>query len=215
LGWLLAVDNAGRGFDSGDSGGRQPGIVAAAAVVQGQLPSVLDGVLTHQVDAAVVTPQLEVAVAGVEPPVDDLCNDHRSLSEPQAPGLGIATVTGITVDTEKRIIVSATILLRKHRHRDHERELVERPLAGTAIRETAKALGISPLIVDAHRRNLLSKFGADSTEALLGLWAEISILSLLVVVVVVVVVVVAVAPMLNNDNQPLKDRRRAALADFR
>lgn len=54
---------------------------------------------------------------------------------------------------------------------ERERELLDHLLAGKTSKETAKALGISPRTVDAHRRNLLRKFGVGSTKALLGLLA--------------------------------------------
>ena len=44
---------------------------------------------------------------------------------------------------------------------------VEHLLAGKTSKETARALSISPRTAEAHRRNLLQKFGVASAKELL------------------------------------------------
>jgi two-component system response regulator DctR len=52
---------------------------------------------------------------------------------------------------------------------DREREVLDHLLAGRTSKETAKALEISPRTVEAHRRNLLLKFGVSSAKGLMRL----------------------------------------------
>jgi FixJ family two-component response regulator len=47
-----------------------------------------------------------------------------------------------------------------------EREVLEHVLAGRTSKEIARALSISPRTAEAHRRNLLQKFGAGSAKEL-------------------------------------------------
>jgi hypothetical protein len=67
--------------------------------------------VAQQVDAAVVPAQLEVAVAGVEPSVDDLGYRHLALADVQAPGLCIGAVTGIAFHAEDCFIFRAGVFL--------------------------------------------------------------------------------------------------------
>lgn len=55
---------------------------------------------------------------------------------------------------------------------DREREVLDHLLAGRTSKETAKALQISPRTAEAHRRNLLRKFGVASAKALMRLSAS-------------------------------------------
>jgi FixJ family two-component response regulator len=55
---------------------------------------------------------------------------------------------------------------------DRELEVLEHLLAGRTSKETAKALEISPRTEEAHRRNLLRKFGVASAKALMRLSAS-------------------------------------------
>jgi two-component system, LuxR family, response regulator FixJ len=50
---------------------------------------------------------------------------------------------------------------------EREREVLEHLLAGKTSKETARALSISPRTAEAHRRNLLQKFGVASAKELL------------------------------------------------
>jgi FixJ family two-component response regulator len=50
---------------------------------------------------------------------------------------------------------------------EREREVLEHLLAGRTSKETARALSISPRTAEAHRRNLLQKFGVGSAKELL------------------------------------------------
>ncbi len=54
-----------------------------------------------------------------------------------------------------------------------EREVFDQLLAGRTSKEIASALGISPRTAEAHRRNLLQKFGVGSVKALLPLTAAV------------------------------------------
>ena len=54
---------------------------------------------------------------------------------------------------------------------DREREVLDHLLAGRTSKETAKALSISPRTAEAHRRNLLRKFGVGSAKALMSVAA--------------------------------------------
>ncbi|MCC6380479.1 MAG: response regulator transcription factor [Burkholderiales bacterium] len=55
-----------------------------------------------------------------------------------------------------------------------ERGVLELLLAGRTSKGIAQALGISPRTAEAHRRNLLQKFGLASTRELLRLRASLS-----------------------------------------
>lgn len=55
---------------------------------------------------------------------------------------------------------------------DREQEVLDHLLAGRTSKETAKALEISPRTAEAHRRNLLRKFGVASAKALMRLSAS-------------------------------------------
>lgn len=50
---------------------------------------------------------------------------------------------------------------------EREREVLEHLLAGKTSKETARTLSISPRTAEAHRRNLLQKFGVASAKELL------------------------------------------------
>jgi len=50
---------------------------------------------------------------------------------------------------------------------DREREVLEHLLAGRTSKEIARALDISPRTAEAHRRNLMQKFGVASAKELL------------------------------------------------
>jgi FixJ family two-component response regulator len=50
---------------------------------------------------------------------------------------------------------------------EREREVLEHLLAGKTSKETARALAISPRTAEAHRRNLMQKFGVASAKELL------------------------------------------------
>jgi FixJ family two-component response regulator len=52
---------------------------------------------------------------------------------------------------------------------EREREVFEHLLAGRSSKETAKVLAISPRTEEAHRRNLLRKFGVGSAKELMQL----------------------------------------------
>lgn len=52
---------------------------------------------------------------------------------------------------------------------DREREVLEHLMAGRTSKETAGTLGISPRTAEAHRHNLMRKFGVGSAKALIGL----------------------------------------------
>ena len=54
---------------------------------------------------------------------------------------------------------------------EREREVLDYVLAGRTSKETAQALAISPRTAEAHRRNLLRKFGVGSAKALIALSA--------------------------------------------
>ncbi len=86
------------------------GFIPGTAVEQGQLPKVSFGVVSHQVDAAVVTMQFEVAVRRVQPAVYDLGYDHLSLPNMQTSGLSVSTVASVAFDVESGIVVSIVIL---------------------------------------------------------------------------------------------------------
>jgi FixJ family two-component response regulator len=53
-----------------------------------------------------------------------------------------------------------------------EKEVLEHMLAGRTSKEIARALAISPRTAEAHRRNLLRKFGAGSAKELLQMSAS-------------------------------------------
>jgi two-component system, LuxR family, response regulator FixJ len=55
---------------------------------------------------------------------------------------------------------------------EREREVLDHLLAGRTSKETARALQISPRTAEAHRRNLLRKFGVASAKALMRLSAS-------------------------------------------
>jgi len=55
---------------------------------------------------------------------------------------------------------------------EREREVLDHVLAGRTSKETAKALAISPRTAEAHRRNLLRKFGVGSAKELMGMSAS-------------------------------------------
>lgn len=50
---------------------------------------------------------------------------------------------------------------------EREQEVLEHLLAGRTSKETARALDISPRTAEAHRRNLMQKFGVASAKELL------------------------------------------------
>lgn len=50
---------------------------------------------------------------------------------------------------------------------EREREVLDRLLTGCTSKEIARALSISPRTVEAHRRNLLHKFGVGSAKELM------------------------------------------------
>jgi two-component system response regulator DctR len=54
---------------------------------------------------------------------------------------------------------------------DREREVLDHLLEGRTSKKIAKALEISPRTVDAHRRNVLQKFGVRSVVELVSLFA--------------------------------------------
>jgi len=55
---------------------------------------------------------------------------------------------------------------------EREREVLDHLLAGRTSKQTAKALEISPRTAEAHRRNLLRKFGVGSAKDLLRMSAS-------------------------------------------
>lgn len=55
---------------------------------------------------------------------------------------------------------------------EREREVLDHLLGGRASKEIARALTISPRTVEAHRRNLLRKFGVGSAKELMQLSAS-------------------------------------------
>jgi two-component system response regulator DctR len=55
---------------------------------------------------------------------------------------------------------------------EREREVLDLLLAGRISKEIARVLAISPRTVEAHRRNLLQKFGVGSAKELLRLFAS-------------------------------------------
>ena len=55
---------------------------------------------------------------------------------------------------------------------DREREVLKLLLAGKTSKEIASALAISPRTAEAHRHNLLRKFGAGSTKELMSMSAS-------------------------------------------
>jgi two-component system response regulator FixJ len=55
---------------------------------------------------------------------------------------------------------------------EREREVLDHLLAGSTSKEVARALAISPRTVEAHRRNLLRKFGVGSARELTRLSAS-------------------------------------------
>lgn len=54
---------------------------------------------------------------------------------------------------------------------EREREVLEQMLAGRSTKEIAKSLAISPRTAEAHRHNLLRKFGAASAKELVRMSA--------------------------------------------
>jgi FixJ family two-component response regulator len=54
---------------------------------------------------------------------------------------------------------------------ERERDVLDQLLAGKSSKEIARALAISPRTVEAHRRNLLRKFGVGSAKELMCLSA--------------------------------------------
>jgi FixJ family two-component response regulator len=55
---------------------------------------------------------------------------------------------------------------------EREREVLDHVLAGRTSKEVARALAISPRTAEAHRRNLLHKFGAGSARELMRMSAS-------------------------------------------
>ena len=55
---------------------------------------------------------------------------------------------------------------------EREREVLDHLLAGKSSKEIARALAISPRTAEAHRRNLLRKFGVGSAKELMCLSAS-------------------------------------------
>ena len=55
---------------------------------------------------------------------------------------------------------------------EREREVLDHLLAGRTTKQTAKALEISPRTAEAHRRNLLRKFGVGSAKELMSVTAD-------------------------------------------
>ncbi len=101
----------------------QASMAAASPVVQTDLPTIADGIVTQQVDAAVVTAQLEVAVGRIQPAVDNLGYRYRSPSELQVPRLSVGTVTGVAIDAQDRPAVRVACLVGWIVHRFSVREI--------------------------------------------------------------------------------------------
>jgi len=59
----------------------------------------------------VVAAQLEVAMAGVEPPVNDLGYRHLALADVQPLRFGIGAVAGVALDPEERTVFRAGFFL--------------------------------------------------------------------------------------------------------
>jgi multicomponent Na+:H+ antiporter subunit E len=67
--------------------------------------------VARQAGAAVVAAQLEVAVAGVEPPADDSGHGRGAPAGMRAAGLGIGAVTGMALDPQDPVVPPAGVVL--------------------------------------------------------------------------------------------------------
>ncbi len=72
--------------------------------------------------------------------------------------------SGIAVESFEQSVAELTA---------REREVLDHLLVGRTSKETAKALEISPRTAEAHRRNLLRKFGVGSAKELMRLSASL------------------------------------------